>query len=573
MTASRLLATDEFAGAERRARPGLPRARSPGRRRGHAPARDQPDRSRPAPRRRGPLDGQPDDVGRARSRSTGTSGSRWCPRAALAGSDVEGYQVVLPAGGHATSDTTPRQRIAFGVTAADAEPYVPDRRVGRRADASARQRVDRGGPGGDRAVLRPAVAGAGRPRRRARADLAPTGRRLGPRRPPGRPRAGRRHRGVPGCCSSGSRPRRCRPGSGWSRGRSRWSRGRTTAAWALSPADDAALRAGYAAREVPDRFLAHAAARLDGLDDSAERVGTVDPTAAVEDTLPNRPSRWLYRLRAVDAAGRPSAAAQVLGVVVHVPSPSRAVAPTLRELARRRRDRHRPAGLHGRRGRPVRLPHRGRLVRHRHRVVGHDPQPDDLAPDRAPRGARRERQAVTAVAAVRGAGDDATASAAVPADGLVLHAWALSVTLRRRAVPAGRTAARSGEGGLMLVSPVADATALKPGRTPPSSDLPTRLRLLAPPSGPGARALPRSGVRSSPRCWDRGCRRRSATPVPAGGGTPRTAAARCTGCGDARPTCSCTAPCAPGSPWATRSSRCASRTPSWPVATPASRTG
>ena len=28
----------------------------------------------------------------------------------------------------------------------------------------------------------------------------------------------------------------------------------------------------------------------------------MDPTKPVEDTLPNRPSRWLYRLRVVDAS-------------------------------------------------------------------------------------------------------------------------------------------------------------------------------------------------------------------------------------------------------------------------------
>ena len=84
---------------------------------------------------------------------------------------------------------------------------------------------------------------------------------------------------------------------------------------------------------VPDRFFAHAAALLDGLEAVAAPLGVVDPAAEFEDTLPNRASRWLYRLRAVDAMGRPSAAGQVLAVVVHVPSGARAVVPTLLSLA------------------------------------------------------------------------------------------------------------------------------------------------------------------------------------------------------------------------------------------------
>ncbi len=83
---------------------------------------------------------------------------------------------------------------------------------------------------------------------------------------------------------------------------------------------------------MSDRFVAHAAARLDGLDESATVLAIVDPAAPYEDTLPNRPARWLYRLRRVDAAGRPSANAQVLSMVVHVPSPARSVAPELKSL-------------------------------------------------------------------------------------------------------------------------------------------------------------------------------------------------------------------------------------------------
>ena len=72
---------------------------------------------------------------------------------------------------------------------------------------------------------------------------------------------------------------------------------------------------------------------LDGLDASAEPLGVIHTTSTFEDTLPNRASRWLYRLRAVDTASRPSATAQVLAVVVHVPSPARAVSPTLVSLS------------------------------------------------------------------------------------------------------------------------------------------------------------------------------------------------------------------------------------------------
>jgi hypothetical protein len=202
----------------------------------------------------------------------------------------------------------------------------------------------------------------------------------------------------------------------------------STVAWALSPADQAALRAGYAAGQVPDRFAAHAAARLDGLDEAAERVGVVDPAAPVEDTLPNRPSRWLYRLRIVDALGRPSAAAQLLGVVVHVPSPARAVAPSL-------------VGLDVAAGTAT--------VRLDCTDVDGDPYvfvtaDDSLRPVTASLATIRNRddlapidrlvvrdaagRAVPALAATRGADDQATASLAVPPTGLVLHAWALSVT-------------------------------------------------------------------------------------------------------------------------------------------------
>ena len=49
---------------------------------------------------------------------------------AAAGSDaVEEYQETVPASWVAVAADTPRQRAAYGVTAADAEAYVPDRRT------------------------------------------------------------------------------------------------------------------------------------------------------------------------------------------------------------------------------------------------------------------------------------------------------------------------------------------------------------------------------------------------------------------------------------------------------------
>ncbi len=51
------------------------------------------------------------------------------PRTPASGDTVEGYEQVIPAGWIATSASMPRQRVAYGVTAADAEPYVTDRRA------------------------------------------------------------------------------------------------------------------------------------------------------------------------------------------------------------------------------------------------------------------------------------------------------------------------------------------------------------------------------------------------------------------------------------------------------------
>jgi hypothetical protein len=48
--------------------------------------------------------------------------------------------------------------------------------------------------------------------------------------------------------------------------------------------------------------------------------------------VPNVPARWVYRLRAVDAAGHPSAAGQVLALVLRVPTPARSTMPELVSL-------------------------------------------------------------------------------------------------------------------------------------------------------------------------------------------------------------------------------------------------
>lgn len=103
-------------------------------------------------------------------------------------------------------------------------------------------------------------------------------------------------------------------------------------AWVLSAADQAALRAGQAAGNIPNRFLAHAAARLDGLERQAVKVADVDPTRELSDAVPNTPGRWVYRLRAVNAAGRLSAAGQVLGLVLRVPTPARSTTPEMVSL-------------------------------------------------------------------------------------------------------------------------------------------------------------------------------------------------------------------------------------------------
>jgi len=354
---------------------------------------------------------------------------RVVPRTPAGGDTVEAYEVTLPAGWIATSDTTPRQRVAYGVAAADAEPYVPDRRAavepspraGNESNVAAAEVTARyfGRPTLTIVDLEdvPAITlarqagdtihGMLRP-----ADFAPTGAALAPRMLLERLPASaalRRLRVEPGTISLVAADGTAHP-------------------WALSPADAAAVREGYAAGLVPDRFAAHAATMLDELDDDAERLGIVDPSAPFEDTIPNRPSRWLYRLRAVDAIQRPSEHGQMLGVVLHVPSPARAVAPRL-------------VGLEVGGGNAVVTLDLENVVGGTYVFLSADASlgtaaaslatirnRDDLAPIDRLVVRDADGRAMAAIETTPGAGSAATASAPVPAGGPVLHVWALSVT-------------------------------------------------------------------------------------------------------------------------------------------------
>lgn len=250
------------------------------------------------------------------------------------GSDVvEEYAITLPASWIAVDASRRQQKQGIGVTAADAEAYVPDRRA-------AVESSPRAGNESTVAGVEVTARYFGRPAL-AIADLADVARITLPRQ------AGDDVHGsvrpadaLPPGFVPASRMRLERVAAG-----DVLPRLRVTAAaiellaangsaipWALSSSDQAALRAEDAAGPVSDRFLAHAAARLDGLDATATLLGVVDPSQPFADTLPNRPSRWLYRLRAVDAAGRPSPEGQVLPLVVSVPSPARSVAPQLESV-------------------------------------------------------------------------------------------------------------------------------------------------------------------------------------------------------------------------------------------------
>lgn len=246
---------------------------------------------------------------------------------------VESYEVVLPAAWITVDAARPSQRAAIGVSAADAQAYVADRRLAlepapRSGNESTVSAVEvtaryRGRP---TLVVADLAEVDSRVLRRIAADdsfhaftpaaSAPPGAALQPLM---------RLERLP---ASAVLPRLLvrpdavllQPAQG------------APVPWVLSPADADALRAGKVAGSVPDRFLAHAAARLDGLDAQAVKVGDVDPHQEVRDAVPNVPARWLYRLRAVDAAGHPSAAGQVLALVLRVPTPARSTPPELVSL-------------------------------------------------------------------------------------------------------------------------------------------------------------------------------------------------------------------------------------------------
>ena len=253
---------------------------------------------------------------------------------AASGSDVvEEYVITLPASWIAVDASRRRQKQGIGVTAADAEAYVADRRA-------AIEIAPRAGNESTVAAVEVTARYFGRPGL-AIADLAEVARITLPRQAGDDVHGTVRPAGAlpPGFVPA-PRMRLERVAAGAVLPRLRvtpaaielLAANGSATPWALSSSDEAALRAEDAAGLVSDRFLAHAAARLDGLEATAMPLGVVDPNLPFADTLPNRPSRWLYRLRAVDAAGRPSPEGQVLPLVVHVPSPARSVAPQLESV-------------------------------------------------------------------------------------------------------------------------------------------------------------------------------------------------------------------------------------------------
>lgn len=250
--------------------------------------------------------------------------------------ETEHYTRILPAGWITVGPGNPKQFRTFGVSAADAEDYVPDRRsvlgeaqllgnesVVASAEVVARYRgqptlviADLGPVASVTLHRSPAVAvymeltlanflpaSAPIAKKHMRIERAPIGAALrriivdaGPIRLAGR---------------NPSDP---------------------VIPWVLSAADEALLRAEAATRSISDRFIAHAASRLADLGGDFETVADADPTVPYRDMLPNSPARWLYRLRALDQAKHPSAEGQVLELVVRVPPPARAVSPELVDL-------------------------------------------------------------------------------------------------------------------------------------------------------------------------------------------------------------------------------------------------
>ncbi|MGV3708053.1 MAG: hypothetical protein ACO1Q7_04370 [Gemmatimonas sp.] len=251
------------------------------------------------------------------------------------GSDeIENYEVVLPAEWIAVTSALPRQKHAIGVTSADAELYVADRRIGLEPNP-------RLGNESTVAAVEVIAKYYGRPVLTI-ADLTDVPKVELPRQ------GGEEVHGVfrpasflPPGFAPGSRMLLERIAAESVLARltvsdaaiQLLSANGTSISWTLSAADQAAIRAEDAAGAISDRFLAHAATRLDGLEAASTPLGVVDPAQPFTDTLPNRPSRWLYRLRAVDIAGRPSSQGQLLPVVVHVPSPARSIAPEVESVS------------------------------------------------------------------------------------------------------------------------------------------------------------------------------------------------------------------------------------------------
>ncbi len=245
----------------------------------------------------------------------------------------ESYEVALPAGWITVSPAERRQIRSFGVSAADSEAYVDDRRMA--VEAAPR-------PGNESPVAAAKVMA----RHRGRPALVIAD--LGPVASITLDRAGAT--GV----HLDFTPASCLPAEAAPLSHMRIERGPASAVlprlvidaggirladrtgaqtpWVLSPADEAQLRTEAAVRAISDRFLAHAAARLTDIDDAFEKVADADPTRSLRDLVPNSPARWLYRLRAVDAGGTVSAEAQTLELVVRVPRPMRALLPELADL-------------------------------------------------------------------------------------------------------------------------------------------------------------------------------------------------------------------------------------------------
>ena len=247
--------------------------------------------------------------------------------------ETESYEVILPASWIAVSPSSRRQVRSFGVSAADRESYVDDRRLavepsprsGNESPVALAEVVARyrGRPSLTIADLGP-VPSITLDRAAAEAvylELTPADYLPAGASPLTRMRIERAQ-------ASAVLPRLVIDGSGI---RLKDKTGAETT-WVLSPADDAQLRSEAAERAISDRFLAHAAARLTDIDEAFDKVSDADPTRSLRDALPNTPARWIYRLRALDAGGRASAEGQILEVVVRVPQPARALLPELTAL-------------------------------------------------------------------------------------------------------------------------------------------------------------------------------------------------------------------------------------------------